>query len=221
VRAACRIVSARCAHFKFLDLSPFPAHLLFFKISPFVAASRCTIIKRGYCMTLVRSVFCSISVLFFLVRTAECSHPSELLADVVSSSPIIFVGKISDARKTDKFMMHKADTHYYYVYTVSIDTMLKGDASIKKFEIMDFPGTPECMDTTRNIKFLFFLSKSPFVAEGVTDWMAERQYKITKGKITPAEMIDETKTQGLAEFSKKIVKIVKDQSAGSARKKMP
>jgi len=172
-------------------------------------------------MTLVRLVFCSIFVLFLFIRPAECGHPSELLADVVGSSPIIFIGKISDVRKTDKFMMHKADTYYYYVYTISIDTVLRGDASVKKFEIMDFPGTPECMDTTRNVKFLFFLSKSPFVAEGVTDWMAERQYKITKGKILPTEIIDETKTQNIAAFSRKITKIVKDQSAASSRKKMP
>jgi hypothetical protein len=77
------------------------------------------------------------------------------------------------------------------------------------------------MDTSRDVKFLFFLSKSPFIAEGVTDWMAERQYKITKGKILPKEMIDETKAQSIADFSKKIITIVKDQSAASSRKKMP
>jgi hypothetical protein len=148
------------------------------------------------------------AALAFCFQTAYCGHPAEMLADVVGGSPIIVVGKIASARKTDKFASQKGVNYYYYVFTIKIDTVLKGDAHLRQFDVMDFPGTAGCMDTSRNVKCLFFLSKSPFVAKDVTDWMVERQYKIVKGSITPTEFIDEKAAQPLRTFEKKIGEIV-------------
>jgi hypothetical protein len=156
------------------------------------------------------------TALAFCFQTSYCGHPSEMLADVVGASPIILVGKIVSARKTDSFITQKAVNYYYYVFTVKIDTVLKGDAHLKTFDVMDFPGTPDCMDTSRNVKCLFFLSKSPYVAKDVTDWMVERQYKIVKGSITPTEFIDEKATQPVRTFEKKIGEIVARELAKHA-----
>jgi|GEM_PF-4918799 hypothetical protein len=160
-----------------------------------------------------------IALIFAVVFSpATASPPSEMLADVVDASPIIFTGKISAARKTDKFVTERKKNYFYYVFTIKIDTVLRGDKSLKKFDVMDFPGTAGCMDTSQTAKFLFFLSKSPYVAEGVTDWMVERQYKVVAGKITPTEFIDETGTQPLKTFLKKIGDIVRKKDEKKAAK---
>ena len=122
------------------------------------------------------------------------------------------------ARKTDKFITQRNVNYYYYVFTIKIDTMLNGDVRLRQFEIMDFPGSPTCIDTSKNAKFLFFLSKSPYVAEGVTDWMAERQYKIVKGTISPTDFIDVTGTQPLKTVIKKIGDIVREKAERKSKK---
>jgi hypothetical protein len=152
-------------------------------------------------------IFCAL--LFSL--PAECSHPVEPLADVVGASPFIFLGKISATRKTDKFITRDFVNYYFWVFTIKIDKVVKGDSTLKTFDFMDFAGGPGCVDTTRNVTFLFFLSKSVVVAPNVTDWMVEREYKIVKGTITPTEFLDETNPQPIKIFIKKIGKIVREQ----------
>jgi hypothetical protein len=152
-----------------------------------------------------------LSMLLSSFRLAECSHPVEPLADVVGASPYIFLGKISVARKTDKFITRNFINYYFWVFTIKIDKVVKGDSTLKSFDFMDFAGGPGCVDTSKNATFLFFLSKSVVVAPNVTDWMVEREYKIVKGTITPTEFLDETNPQPVKIFIKKIRKIVREQ----------
>jgi hypothetical protein len=148
---------------------------------------------------------------FMFSRPAECGHPVEMLADVVGASPIILLGKISAARKTDKFITRDFINYYFWVFTIKIDTVVKGDPALKTFDFMDFPGAPGGIDTARNVTCLFFLSKSITVADNVTGWMVERQYTIIKRTITPTEFIDETGSQPVKTFINKIGKIVREQ----------
>lgn len=148
----------------------------------------------------------------FFPFPAACSHPVEPLADVVGASPFIFLGKISAARKTDKFITRNFVNYYFWVFTVKIDKVVKGDSTLKTFDFMNFPADPAVeVDTSKNATFLFFMSKSVVVTPNVTDWMVERQYKIVKGIFSPAELLDETSPQPVKVIIKKIKKIVQEQ----------
>ena len=158
-------------------------------------------------------IFVSILCCVFLFHLpAHCSHPTEPLADIVGASPYIFLGKISAARKTDKFITRDFVNYHFWVFTIKIDKVAKGDSTLKTFDFMEFPSDPACeIDTSKNETFLFFMSKSVMVAQGVTEWMVERQYKIVKGIFTPAELQDETSPQPVKVIIKKIRKIVQEQ----------
>ncbi|HUI93987.1 MAG TPA: hypothetical protein VLX68_17235 [Chitinivibrionales bacterium] len=158
---------------------------------------------------IVISILCCV---FLFDPPAFCSHPTEPLFDVVGASLCIFLGKISAAKKTDKYLTRDFVNYYYWVFTIKIDKVVKGDSTLKTFDFMEFPSDPACeIDTSKQETFLFFMSKSVRVAPGVTDWMVERQYKIVNGIFTPSFLQDETKPQPVKTIIKKIKKIVKEQ----------
>jgi hypothetical protein len=158
------------------------------------------------------AIFIVVSLIFSSFFPALCGHPVEPLSDIIGASPYIFTGSVVSTKKTDKSIMQGYVNFYYYVITIKIDTVIKGDKKLKTFDVMDFPGSPGCIDTTHNLKHLYFLSKSSVATKDVTDWMVEREYKIEAGIISPTEIQDESFNQPLKPFLKKIGKIVKEQT---------
>jgi hypothetical protein len=158
--------------------------------------------KRG---TLI-SAFCAI----FLSPLHVLSGPTEPLSDIIASSPVIFVGKFQSTRKTDKTMMKNYMTFNFHVTKLKVDTLLKGPGRLKTLDVVDVPASEAGVDTSRNMRYLYFISGSSLTVDSA-DLMVERQYKITNGKITPFEVLEEDHEQPVSVFLAKIRKIVREQ----------